>query len=289
MIVESGIDMPNVNTIIIDDAHRFGLADLYQLRGRVGRADRQAYAYLIVPNALSLDSQARQRLRAIMENTALGSGYQIAMKDLEIRGAGNILGDKQSGHIAAIGFGLYCKLLNRAIQMVKEGKYIPKQSEDQEDQEEETANKKKFDWRDELPSLSPVIDDVTLHLPIMGDLPENYIQSPVVRLDLFRRLSMVKSVEELEKLSEELKDRFGQLPKSAETLLDMAEIKLRAHERGIDTVELSGETLVVRRQGKVYNPFGKFPKIQTKDPKEMALSILAFLSRIEPLPNSIIS
>ena len=169
--------------------------------------------------------------------------------------------------------------------MVKEGKYIPKQGEDQEDQEEETTNKKKFDWRNEHPSLSPVIDDVTLHLPIMGDLPENYIQSPVVRLDLFRRLSMVKSAEELEKLAEELKDRFGQLPKSAETLLDMAEIKLRAHERGIDTVELSGETLVVRRQGKIYNPFGKFPKIQTKDPKEMALSILAFLSRIEPLPN----
>jgi len=285
MIVESGIDMPNVNTIIIDDAQRFGLADLYQLRGRVGRADRQAWAYLVVPTSLSLDSQARQRLRAIMENTALGSGYQIAMKDLEIRGAGNILGDKQSGHIAAIGFGLYCKLLNRAIQMVKEGKYIPKTSEENEEPEEKTISKKKFDWRDELPSLSPVIDDVTLHLPIMGDLPENYIQSPVLRLDLFRRLSMVKSVQELEKLAEELKDRFGQLPKSAETLLDLTEIKLRARERGIDTVELSGETLVIRRQGKIYNPFGKFPKIQTKDPKEMALSILAFLSRIEPLPN----
>ena len=285
MIVESGIDMPNVNTIIIDDAQRFGLADLYQLRGRVGRADRQAYSYLVVPNALSLDSQARQRLRAIMENTALGSGYQIAMKDLEIRGAGNILGDKQSGHIAAVGFGLYCKLLNRAIQMVKEGKYIPKQDEENEESEKETVSKKKFDWREEFPSLSPIIDDVTVHLPIAGDLPENYIQSPVLRLDLFRRLSMVKTVKELEDLREELTDRFGNLPKSTETLLDLTEIKLRARERGIDTVELSGETLVVRRQGKVYNPFGKFPKIQTKDPKEMAFSILAFLSRIEPLPN----
>ncbi|MBR4820880.1 transcription-repair coupling factor, partial [bacterium] len=284
MIVESGIDMPNVNTIIIADAQRFGLADLYQLRGRVGRADRQAYSYLVVPNALSLDSQARQRLRAIMENTALGSGYQIAMKDLEIRGAGNILGDKQSGHIAAVGFGLYCKLLNRAIQMVKEGKYIPKQDEENEE-EEETVSKKKFDWREEFPSLSPVIDDVTLHLPLMGDLPENYIQSPVLRLDLFRRLSMVKTVKELEDLREELTDRFGNLPKSTETLLDLTEIKLRARERGIDTVELSGETLVVRRQGKIYNPFGKFPKIQTKDPKEMVFSILAFHSRIEPLPN----
>ena len=283
MIVESGIDMPNVNTIIIDDAQRFGLADLYQLRGRVGRADRQAYAYLIVPNALSLDSQARQRLRAIMENTALGSGYQIAMKDLEIRGAGNILGDKQSGHIAAIGFGLYCKLLNRAIQMVKEGKYVPKTEEEQES--EETEGKKKFDWRKELPSLSPVIDDVTLHLPIKGDIPENYVQSPVLRLDIFRRLSMIKTVKELEDIREELADRFGKLPRTAETLLDLTEIKLRARERGIDTVELSGETLVIRRQGKIYNPFGKFPKIQTKDPKEIIFSILAFLSRIEPLPD----
>ncbi|MBR4465294.1 hypothetical protein IKS38_01810, partial [bacterium] len=159
-----------------------------------------------------------------------------------------------------------------------------KQSEE-ENEEEETVGKKKFDWRTELPSLSPVIDDVTLHLPLMGDLPENYIQSPVLRLDLFRRLSMTKTVKELGDLREELTDRFGKLPKSTETLLDLAEIKLRARERGIDTVELSGETLVVRRQGKVYNPFGKFPKIQTKDPKEMAFSILAFLSRIEPLPN----
>jgi len=287
MIVESGIDMPNVNTIIIDDAHRFGLADLYQLRGRVGRADRQAYAYLVVPNALSLDSQARQRLRAIMENTALGSGYQIAMKDLEIRGAGNILGEKQSGHIAAIGFGLYCKLLNRAISLVKEGKYVPPSKDEEEESEDEEPKKSKnrIDWRKELPSLSPISDDVTLHLPIKGDIPENYIQSPVLRLDLFRRLSAVGKIKELKELREEMKDRFGTLPKATETLLDLTEIKLRAKARGIDTLELNGATLIIRRQGKIYNPFGKFPKIDLKDTQSAILQILAFLSRIEPLPN----
>ena len=290
MIVESGIDMPNVNTIIIDDAHRFGLSDLYQLRGRVGRADRQAYAYLIVPNHLSLDSQARQRLRAIMENTALGSGYQIAMKDLEIRGAGNILGEKQSGHITAIGFGLYCKLLNRAISLIKEG-HLPKLVENEEGGEEseeafEPKVKKagKFDWRRELPGIYPVAEDVTIHLPLSGDIPESYIQSPVLRLDLFRRLSSAGSLKDIEDLKEEMRDRFGEIPKQTELLLDLTEIKLRARARGIDSIESPSGTLVVRRHGKIYNPFGKLPKVDLKNSAQTVMVILAFLSRIDVLP-----
>ena len=292
MIVESGIDMPNVNTIIIDDAHRFGLSDLYQLRGRVGRADRQAYAYLIVPNHLSLDSQARQRLRAIMENTALGSGYQIAMKDLEIRGAGNILGEKQSGHIAAIGFGLYCKLLNRAISLIKEG-HLPKLVENEEsgEESEEACEPKvkragKFDWRRELPGIYPAAEEVTIHLPLSGDIPESYIKSPVLRLDLFRRLSSAGSLKDIEALKEEMKDRFGNIPKETALLLDLTEIKLRARARGIDSIESPSGTLVVRRHGKIYNPFGKLPKVDLRDQEKTVMIILAFLSRIEILPGS---
>ena len=290
MIVESGIDMPNVNTIIIDDAQRFGLSDLYQLRGRVGRADRQAYAYLIVPEHLSLDSQARQRLRAIMENTALGSGYQIAMKDLEIRGAGNILGEKQSGHIAAIGFGLYCKLLGKAISLIKEGRLpVLKENEESEEEDESLSEAKvekgrKFDWRRELPGIYPAAEDVTIHLPLSGDIPEDYIQSPVLRLDLFRRLSNARGLGDILALREEMKDRFGTLPKQTEVLLDIAEIKLRARARGIDSIEAPEGTLVVRRHGKIYNPFGKLPKVDPKDQGKTIMIILAFLSRIEVLP-----
>ena len=286
MIVESGIDMPNVNTMIIDDAWRFGLADLYQLRGRVGRSTRQAYCYLILPHALPLDSLARHRLRAIMENTQLGSGYQIAMKDLELRGAGNILGAQQSGHIAAIGFGLYCKLLYRAIQLVKSGKYIPPKDEYYYDEEQKESKPKKFDWRKELPRLSPTADEVTLYLPITGDIPETYVQSPVLRLDLFRRFSAVRTMQELNNLKEEIEDRFGKLPHSVATQIELTEIKIRARARGIDAIEAHDGVLLLRRQGKIYNPFGKFPKINFQKANEAILSILAFLARIQPLPGT---
>jgi len=287
MIIESGLDMPNVNTIIIDNADMFGLADLYQLRGRVGRSNRQAYAYLIIPGDLSIDTAARHRLKAILENTALGSGYAIAMKDLEIRGAGNILGPQQSGHIASVGFTLYCKLLQHAVKVMKKGNFINKIIEAREQAESEFENEKtkaKIDWRKEIPKFKPVSDEVVLQLPFAGNISEEFVESPALRLDLFRRIGNARRVREIRKFEEELRDRFGKIPDETILLLRLAEMRLHARVRGIDLIEFRDGKVIFRRQGKIINPTNSFPRINPKKSLEAVDIILAALGRISPLP-----
>jgi len=205
MIIESGLDMPNVNTILIDRADRFGLSQLYQLRGRVGRSRHRAYAHLMTPPGRTLASDARKRLRAIQEFTDLGSGYHIAMRDLEIRGAGNILGEAQHGHIATIGFDLYCKLLEEEIR----------------------------DLKGEGPSR---LHDIKVDLRVASYLPDEYLPEPEEKIRWYRELGRVAREEELDRLAEELRDRFGPLPPSGRNLVDITRIKLRAVQCGVEDI-----------------------------------------------------
>ena len=284
MIIESGLDMPNVNTIIIDNADMFGLADLYQLRGRVGRSNRQAYAYLVIPGDLSIDTAARHRLKAILENTALGSGYAIAMKDLEIRGAGNILGPQQSGHIASVGFTLYCKLLQHAVRILKKGNIVERLAKEREQMEMEDTPKAKIDWRKEIPKFKPATSSVVLHLPFAGNISEEYIESPALRLDLFRRAGNVKRVKEIRRLEDEMRDRFGIIPEETILLLRLVEMRLHARVRGIDLIEYTEGKIIFRREGRIITPTSTFPRINPKKPFESLDIILACLSHLKPLP-----
>jgi transcription-repair coupling factor (superfamily II helicase) len=205
-IIESGLDIPSVNTIIIDRAERFGLAQLYQLRGRVGRGTRQAYAYLLIPGDLLLSDVARQRIEAIEEFSELGSGLQLAGRDLEIRGAGNLLGSQQSGHIASVGFDLYCQMLSEAIRTMQ-GEAVPVQV------------------------------DPELRLEIQGHIPPDYVEKEAQRLDFYRRLATVESDETLAVLRRELRDRFGALPAAVERLFEVVACKLLARRLALERID----------------------------------------------------
>jgi transcription-repair coupling factor (superfamily II helicase) len=194
-IIESGLDIPAANTILINHAEHFGLADLYQLRGRVGRGKHQAYAYLLVPSELALSKDAMLRLRAIQELSELGSGFKLAMQDLEIRGAGNLLGPSQSGHIAAVGFELYFQLMEKAVRELK-GEEVTEE----------------------------VTPEILFHLPAF--IPEDYVEDPGERLNLYRRLSLSRSKEETEGIREELLDRFGKIPAEVDHLLEVIKVKI---------------------------------------------------------------
>jgi transcription-repair coupling factor (superfamily II helicase) len=229
-IIESGLDIPNVNTIIIDRADRFGLADLYQLRGRVGRYKRRAYAYLLYPRGMPLPDDARRRLKALMQHTSLGSGFRIAMRDLEIRGAGNILGPEQHGHIAAVGFDLYCKLLRRSIDALK-GK------------EEES------------------IEAIEVNLPFAAELPASYIPADAQRIDIYKRLGEIRRSEEIEEIAAELRDRFGPLPGEAWLVLEICRLKIAAREKDIRSVSLREDKLVAVMHGEEIRPGGRYPRV----------------------------
>ncbi len=282
MIIEAGLDLPNVNTIIVDNAHTFGLADLYQLRGRVGRSSRQAYAYLIIPSDLVVDGAARHRLKAILEHTALGSGYAIAMRDLEIRGAGNLLGPQQSGHIAAVGFSLYCKLLQRAVDILKKDGGTRLHAAQQETaQAEPGAMPPRVDWRKELPALQPRAHGVEIRLPFSGNIPAAYVESAALRLDLFRRAGLAERPGHLRALEDEMRDRFGPLPAEALVLLRIAEARLHALARGIDCIEAIDGKVVYRRRGSIMNAGNQLPRIAALPPLQAMDVVLANLERIQ--------
>jgi transcription-repair coupling factor (superfamily II helicase) len=209
MIVESGLDVPNANTMIVHDAHRFGLAQLYQLRGRVGRSHRRAYCYLLVPD--SIDADAEERLRVLEHHTDLGAGYRIAMKDLEIRGAGNLLGAEQSGHAQAVGFDLYLRWLEETVRAL----------------------------RGQGTSEQPQPPDVVLDRP--AHLPDRYVPDDDVKLDLYRRLARAAASGEIDGLRDELRERFGPLPPMAETLLDMARLRVMGSALGLQNVLVRGD------------------------------------------------
>jgi transcription-repair coupling factor (superfamily II helicase) len=202
-IIEAGLDIPAANTIIINRAHTLGLAQLYQLRGRVGRGQAQAYAYLLVPEDAALPTEAQKRLKALMEFTELGSGFKIALHDLQIRGAGNLLGQAQSGHLAEVGYELYLQLLEEAIREFK---------------------------GEPLEDLAP---DPEVRLPVAAYLPEDYVPDVQQRLALYRRLSGRLTPEMLDELAQELLDRFGPLPPEGRNLLDVVRFKHQLRQLGI--------------------------------------------------------
>ncbi len=226
-IIESGLDIPSANTIIIHQADRFGLAQLYQLRGRVGRGAMRAYAYLLYEKGKRLSPEARRRLEAIYEASELGAGFRIAMQDLELRGAGELLGARQHGHIAAVGFDLYARLLAKAVQELKE-------RGDVEIPEGSAAS-----------SLDPLPPAVQMDLPIRAFLPASYVPDEGLRLQLYRRIAAVGTVEELEDLRRELEDRFGSLPEPAAHLLDVVRLKVLARNAGVERIGREGNQLVL--------------------------------------------
>jgi transcription-repair coupling factor (superfamily II helicase) len=212
------------------------------------------------------------------------------MKDLEIRGAGNILGAQQSGHIAAVGFNLYCKLLQRAVDLLKQGnvlqQLLARKAQVAEQAEREDGEKpveKKTDWRKELPAWQPGAEEVHLDLPFTGNIPEEYVESAALRLDLFRRIGLARRPHDLKKLENEMRDRFGPLPEEAALLLRCAEVRVHARSRGIDHIEVPEGKVVFRRRGTIINPLPTFPRIRGLQPLEALDVILAHLSRVQPL------
>lgn len=212
-IIETGLDISNVNTMIIHDADRLGLSQLYQLRGRVGRSNRMAYAFLLYRRDKMLKEVAEKRLAAIREFTDLGSGFKIAMRDLEIRGAGNLLGAEQHGHMEAVGYDLYCKMLNEAVRLLKG-----------EIKEEDFTT--------------------TMDLNVDAFIPDSYIPNEYQKLDFYKRIAAIENEEEMEDMTEELLDRFGDIPKKVEKLLKVAALKTMAHAAYVTSVEQKGARFV---------------------------------------------
>jgi transcription-repair coupling factor (superfamily II helicase) len=230
-IIENGIDMPNVNTIIIDRADRMGLSQLYQLRGRVGRGAVQAYAYLLTPKHYRPNAEAQQRLEAIAEASELGAGFRIAMRDLEIRGAGDLLGAKQHGHIAAVGFDMYTRLLAQAVQEIK----------GQAPQLVTGAI-----GADAFAHLSPLSEGIQLNLPIPAYIPEDYLPEEKIRLKLYRRLAGLTALDDIAEMSKELEDRFGAMPEPLANLLYQLKLKVLALEAGIKSITTEVGQIIIR-------------------------------------------
>ncbi|MEQ1851480.1 MAG: transcription-repair coupling factor, partial [Chthoniobacteraceae bacterium] len=247
-IIESGVDIPNANTIIINRADRFGLADLYQLRGRVGRAQHKAYAYLMLPRELLGTGEARKRISAIKQYGSLGAGFKIAMRDLEIRGAGNILGTAQSGHIVTIGFELYCSLLRQAIAKLKGERTKPRV---------EVVLRLDFVVQREAEFLGK--EDRRNWAPAF--LPAGYIPETQPRIAAYRRLNELPNQEALDKLRKEWRDRFGRFPDAVENLLALGDIKISAAARKITVVEVKEGKLMLTRGGDFIVIGGKFPRL----------------------------
>ncbi len=227
-IIESGLDIPNVNTLIVLDADKFGLSQLYQLRGRVGRSNRMAYAYFVYKKDKVLSETAEKRLRAIREFTEFGSGFRIAMRDLELRGAGNILGVEQSGHMISVGYELYCKLVEEAVRELTGGAGAEEQ---------------------------PLHADTTVELSVPAYLPEEYVADEITRLDLYKRISTIADEQDRRDMTDELLDRFGDLPVQADNLLDIAMIRNLASRCGASQVVLQhGKLVLVFEQRNTLTP-----------------------------------
>jgi transcription-repair coupling factor (superfamily II helicase) len=248
-IIESGLDIPNANTIVIDRADRFGLADLYQLRGRVGRAEHKAYAYLLLPREMMTVGAARKRINAIKQYSSLGAGFRIAMRDLEIRGAGSILGTAQSGHIMAVGFDLYCQLLKQAVAQLKGEKSRAR-----------LEVELRFDFvatnEAEFVKLGP-------EARVPAFIPTNYVADPALRIQAYRHLAEISTREQWDRLRKDWRDRFGKFPPAVDNLLVLTEIKLAAAKAGVTRVEVREDKLMLTRRGDFLLVGGKFPRIST--------------------------
>jgi len=269
-IIESGLDIPNANTIIIDRADRFGLSDLYQLRGRVGRYKHQAYAYLLLPRHARLLTDVRKRISAIRQYSTLGSGFKIAMRDLEIRGAGNLLGAEQSGHITAVGFELYCQLLKQSIGALKGEKVKPRvEVRVALDFLAMNAANESERWG-EAPG-EPVLADGRNssrgRSPHHAGLPHSYITEPHHRIEIYRKLAQATDKSALDALQKEMRDRFGPLPPPVELLLAVGELKILASEKSVTAIEVEEDKLKLTRHGDFITLGGKFPRLTKKEAK----------------------
>jgi transcription-repair coupling factor (superfamily II helicase) len=264
-IIESGLDIPNANTIIIDRADQFGLADLYQLRGRVGRAEHKAYAYLLLPRELMAVGAARKRISAIKQYSSLGAGFRIAMRDLEIRGAGSILGTAQSGHIMAVGFDLYCQLLKQAVAQLKGQK--PRLRLD-------VDVRLDFVVTNEAEFIAPptrsggfpppnafAVGKAPLPERIPAFIPVGYVSDPAMRIRSYREIAEITSREQLERLRRGWRDRFGPFPPAVDNLFTLVEMKLAAAESGVSRVEVRECKVMLTRQGDFILVAGKFPRL----------------------------
>jgi transcription-repair coupling factor (superfamily II helicase) len=268
-IIESGLDIPNANTIIIDRADRFGLSELYQLRGRVGRYKHQAYAYLLLPRHARLLTDVRKRISAMKQYSTLGSGFKIAMRDLEIRGAGNLLGAEQSGHITAVGFELYCQLLKQSVGALKGEKVKPR-----------VAVRVALDFleTENVMQGAGSANDASRLTP-HASLPHNYVTEPHHRIEMYRKLAQATDKPALEALQKELRDRFGPLPAAVGLLLAVAELKILATEKNVTDIEVEADKLKLVRAGDFITLGGKFPRLTRKEPparlKEIKRLLLA--------------
>jgi transcription-repair coupling factor (superfamily II helicase) len=242
-LIENGIDIPTVNTIIVNESDRYGLADLHQLRGRVGRYKHQAYCYLLLPTHRHVNADAQKRLQALVEFSGLGSGFQIAVRDLEIRGAGNLLGAEQSGHIAAVGYELYCRLLEKCVKKLKNEAY-----------------------------QEPV--RVEVDLAIKAFLPDGFVRHEAEKLDLYRKAAVLLSQEAIDDFREELSDRFGALPPPVLRLLEVQSLRLRCAARGIEYVGRDEHMLILKGGEPMQTLVSSCPaRVTVLDPKTVGISL----------------
>ena len=232
-IIETGLDIPNANTIIIHDADRLGLSQLYQIRGRVGRSGRTSYAFLMYRRDKLLREEAEKRLQAIREFTELGSGIKIAMRDLELRGAGNLLGAEQHGHMQAVGYDLYCKLLNEAVLALR--------------------------GENEAEDFETVVD-----CDIDAYIPPSYIRNEYQKLDIYKRISGIENQEEYMDMQDELIDRFGEIPRSVENLLKIADLKALAHQAGVVEVDVKKQDITIQMYQKADLDVSGIPALMEK-------------------------
>ena len=242
-IIESGLDIPNVNTLIVNRADSFGLAQLYQLRGRVGRGSRRAYAYLLIPQARALSETAQRRLDAMLAATELGAGFRIAMKDLEIRGAGNLLGAEQSGHINAIGFELYTRLLSHAVDDLRArreaGEFMGMSAD-------ETARAARRDAGESVSDALAPEPSVVVDLGIPAGLPPDYVPDLRARMGIYQRLIKLEDAAGADALEDEMRDRFGPLPWQARGLLYAAKLRIAAKRAGVSAITREGDKIILR-------------------------------------------
>ena len=251
-IIESGLDIPNANTIIINNAQNFGLSDLHQLRGRVGRSNKKAFCYLLAPPLTSVTPEARRRLKAIEEFSELGSGFNIAMQDLDIRGAGNLLGAEQSGFITDIGFETYHRILNEAILELKESSFQELYEKEQKQEVEKQIKQQKF------------INDCQIDTDLEILFPDHYIHNISERIRLYRELDNIETEERLIDFEKQLKDRFGTIPSQTIELMNVVRLRWLAIELGFEKIILKNKKLVayfIQNQDSAYYKSPVFSKV----------------------------
>ncbi len=290
-IIESGLDIPNCNTIIIEGADRFGLGQLYQIRGRVGRFKRQAYAYLLLHKHKRLMDIARKRLKAIRQHNQLGAGFRIAMRDLELRGAGNLLGPEQSGHIVGIGFELYCQLLKQSIARLKgEDSALTIRANVKLDfiYQGEGQIEKANRYEDGYTVLKRIDLKEGECEPMQARIPSSYLEETRLRIDLYRRLAMAESPARIRELEADMVDRFGKYPPEVEALIRLAEIRTLAEQKRVLSVESQGNRLKCRLNRGKSDEFiklgSRFPRLKSNNALKRLNEIIVFLRNFANTP-----